>query len=175
MTLSTVRPARRLRDRSSAPPAASAAVPTNLETFEACPSIPPCTACPVIAPHVRRGQPCCRSYLACNRVLVTLMSRRFNIGDCVRMPDGGVGRVGAVEAGRYRVRVRRRTSETHQFLLFPGGGHSRVQCPAPDRIRLSEVDRRGGLLASRVRYPHCVGGRVQPCHLQNARRWAARY
>jgi hypothetical protein len=58
------------------------------------------------------------------------MSRRFDIGDCVRVPDGRVGRVRSVEAGRYRVRVRRRTSETHQFLLLSGGELSRVQCPA---------------------------------------------
>src|SRR5215510_13335897 len=104
MTSSTVRPARRLRDRASAPPAASAAVPTNLETYEACPSIPPCPYALVIPPRVRHGQPGCRSYLACNRVLLRVMSRRFDVGDCVRVPDGRVGRVRAVEAGRYRVR-----------------------------------------------------------------------
>ena len=58
------------------------------------------------------------------------MSRRFDVGDCVRVPDGRVGRVRAVEAGRYRVRVRRRTSATHQFLRLLAGELSRVQCPA---------------------------------------------
>jgi hypothetical protein len=58
------------------------------------------------------------------------MSRRFDVGDCVRVPDGRVGRVRAVEAGRYRVRVRRRTSATHQFLRLSAGELSRVQCPA---------------------------------------------
>ena len=58
------------------------------------------------------------------------MSRRFDVGDCVRVPDGRVGRVRAVEAGRYRVRVRRRTSATHQFLRLPAGKLTRVQCPA---------------------------------------------
>jgi hypothetical protein len=58
------------------------------------------------------------------------MGRRFDIGDCVRVPDGRVGRVRAVEAGRYRVRVRRRTSTTHQFMLLRAGELSRVQCPA---------------------------------------------
>jgi hypothetical protein len=57
------------------------------------------------------------------------MRRRFAVGDCVRVPDGRVGRVRAVEAGRYRVRVRRRTSETHQFLLLRAGELSRVGCP----------------------------------------------
>lgn len=58
------------------------------------------------------------------------MSRRFDVGDCVRVPDGRVGRVRAVEAGRYRVRVRRRTSATHHFLHLSAGELSRVLCPA---------------------------------------------
>ena len=58
------------------------------------------------------------------------MGRRFAVGDCVRVPDGRVGRVRAVAAGRYRVRMRRRTSKTHQFLLFRATEMSRVQCPA---------------------------------------------
>lgn len=64
---------------------------------------------------------------------------RFVVGDCVRVPDGRVGRVRAVESGRYRVRVQRRTSKTHQFLLLRAGELSRVQCPAgwmsPDGYR----------------------------------------
>jgi hypothetical protein len=58
------------------------------------------------------------------------MGRRFAVGDCVLVPDGRVGRVRAVEAGRYRVRVRRHTSNTHQFLLLRGGELARVDCPA---------------------------------------------
>jgi hypothetical protein len=58
------------------------------------------------------------------------MGRRFEVGDCVRLPDGRAGRVRAVAAGRYRVRVRRRTSKTHQFLLFLASEVSRIQCPA---------------------------------------------
>ena len=58
------------------------------------------------------------------------MGRRFAVGDCVRVADGRVGRVRAVEPGRYRVRVQRRTSKTHQFLLLRAGELSRVECPA---------------------------------------------
>jgi hypothetical protein len=55
---------------------------------------------------------------------------RFTVGDCVRVPDGRIGRVRAVESGRYRVRVQRRTSKTHQFLMLRASQLSRVACPA---------------------------------------------
>ena len=42
-------------------------------------------------------------------------------GDCVKLPDGRVARVREAHGGEYRVRVRRRTSRTHQFLSLPGG------------------------------------------------------
>jgi hypothetical protein len=67
------------------------------------------------------------------------MVRRFTVGDCVRVPDGRVGRVRAVEARQYRVRVQRRTSKTHQFLHLRAGELSRVECPSgwmsPDGYR----------------------------------------
>ena len=67
------------------------------------------------------------------------MPRRFVVGDCVRVPDGRIGRVRAVESGRYRVRVQRRTSKTHQFLLLRASEMSRVACPpgwmSPDGYR----------------------------------------
>lgn len=67
------------------------------------------------------------------------MGRRFVVGDCVRVPDGRVGRVREVAAAHYRVRVERRTSRTHQFLLLRAGELSRVDCPAgwmsPDGYR----------------------------------------
>ena len=67
------------------------------------------------------------------------MARRFAVGDCVRVPDGRVGRVRAVEARQYRIRVQRRTSKTHQFLLLRASDLSRVECPpgwmSPDGYR----------------------------------------
>jgi hypothetical protein len=57
----------------------------------------------------------------------------------VRVPDGRVGRVRAVEEGHYRIRVRRRTSTTHQFLHLRAGELVRVECPSgwmsPDGYR----------------------------------------
>lgn len=57
------------------------------------------------------------------------MPRAFQEGDCVRLPDGRIGRVRGVSEGRYRVRVRRRSSATHQFLMFVAGDLQRVDCP----------------------------------------------
>ena len=57
------------------------------------------------------------------------MSGRFAIGDCVRVPDGRIGRVRAVEAKQYRIRVQRRTSKTHQFLLLRPSELRRIECP----------------------------------------------
>ena len=67
------------------------------------------------------------------------MGSRFAIGDCVRVPDGRIGRVRAIETGRYRIRVQRRTSKTHQLLLLRAGELTRVKCPSgwmsPDGYR----------------------------------------
>lgn len=67
------------------------------------------------------------------------MTRRFVVGDCVRVPDGRVGRVRAVDSGAYRVRVQRRTSKTHQFLMLKAAQLIRVDCPkgwmSPDGYR----------------------------------------
>ncbi len=50
-------------------------------------------------------------------------------GDCVRIPDGRIARVREKSSGRYKVRVRRPTSSTHQFLWFPAKELEPVPCP----------------------------------------------
>ena len=57
------------------------------------------------------------------------MTQTFHVGDCVRIPDGRIGRVREVCGRKYRVRVRRKTSATHQFLTFAAGDLKRVGCP----------------------------------------------
>ena len=57
------------------------------------------------------------------------MARTFHVGDCVRIPDGRTGRVRELSGGKYRVRVRRATSATHQFLMFAARDLKRVDCP----------------------------------------------
>ncbi len=50
-------------------------------------------------------------------------------GDCVRIPDGRIARVRDHPGDKYKVRVRRQTSNTHQFLVLDGAGLERVPCP----------------------------------------------
>ena len=57
------------------------------------------------------------------------MARTFRVGDCARIPDGRIGRVRDLSGGKYRMRVRRATSATHQFLMFAAGDLKRVSCP----------------------------------------------
>ncbi|MCL5281229.1 MAG: hypothetical protein M1376_15115 [Planctomycetes bacterium] len=48
----------------------------------------------------------------------------------MRIPDGRIARVREKSSGRYKVRVRRSTSSTHQFLWFPAEELAPVPCPA---------------------------------------------
>jgi len=50
-------------------------------------------------------------------------------GDCVKIPDGRVGRVRAIIDSAYKISVRRETSQTHQFLMFKGSDLAVVPCP----------------------------------------------
>ena len=58
------------------------------------------------------------------------MTARLQTGDCVKVPDGRIGRVRGRVGGKLRVRVRRRTSATHQFLLLTPSEVRAVPCPA---------------------------------------------
>ncbi len=57
------------------------------------------------------------------------MAKRLRAGACVRIPDGRIGRIRQVSGQKYRVRVRRATSKTHQFLMFAAGDLKQVDCP----------------------------------------------
>ena len=57
------------------------------------------------------------------------MSVLIRPGDCVRLPDGRVARVRERIGDAYRVRVRRTTSKSHQFLLMKATELERVDCP----------------------------------------------
>ena len=57
------------------------------------------------------------------------MAASIQPGDCVRLPDGRIGRVRDSANGQYRVRVRRKTGTTHQFLSFNGDELERIECP----------------------------------------------
>lgn len=57
------------------------------------------------------------------------MPKSIRPGDCVKLPDGRIARVRDAVKGAYRVRVRRKTSKTHQFLKFEGNELRKVACP----------------------------------------------
>ena len=57
------------------------------------------------------------------------MATSIVIGDCVRLADGRIARVREKSAGKLKVRVRRKTSETHEFLVLPSNDVTRVRCP----------------------------------------------
>lgn len=53
----------------------------------------------------------------------------MQIGRCVRLPDGRVGRVRSQLDEGYRIRVRRRTSRTHEFVVVAANKLEFVSCP----------------------------------------------
>ena len=97
-----------------------------------------------------------------------MMARTVRVADCVRLPDGRIGRVRAVSGRKVRVRVRRKTSKTHQFLLFAAKELRPVECPkgwmSPRgyarylRITLSKMRKRMGRRPVR----HLVGRDSSP-------------
>ena len=56
-------------------------------------------------------------------------SPRIEPGDCVKLPDGRTGRVREARNGTYRVRVRRLTSKSNQFVWRTASELERVPCP----------------------------------------------
>ena len=51
-------------------------------------------------------------------------------GDCVKIPDGRIGRVRDKNIyGEWRVRVKRKTSKTHHFMYFKPKQLKIVHCP----------------------------------------------
>ncbi len=63
----------------------------------------------------------------------------LKLGDCVRISDGRTGRVREKKGNLWRVRVRRNTNKTHQFLYCAEKELKKVACPAgwmsPDGYR----------------------------------------
>jgi hypothetical protein len=50
-------------------------------------------------------------------------------GDCVEIPDGRIGRVRLRNDNQCKVRVRRKTSKSHQILVFSIAELKLVDCP----------------------------------------------
>ena len=56
-------------------------------------------------------------------------AKKPGIYECVRLPDGRIGRVRGRRRAFVKVRVRRATSNTHQFIWCPPESLKRVPCP----------------------------------------------
>lgn len=57
------------------------------------------------------------------------MTKSILIGGCVKIPDGRIARVRERTNNQYKVRVRRKTSASHQFLFFEAKELTPVDCP----------------------------------------------
>jgi hypothetical protein len=57
------------------------------------------------------------------------MAAPIEPGDCVKLPDGRIARVRKHKDGKYEVRVRRKTSKSHQFLTLAAADLESVDCP----------------------------------------------
>lgn len=57
------------------------------------------------------------------------MAKDISLGDCVTVPDGRIGRVREISGVRIKVRLRRRTSDTHQFVFFKPSELNITSCP----------------------------------------------
>ena len=53
----------------------------------------------------------------------------MQLGDCVTVPDGRIGRVRDIGQDKVRVRLMRTTSHTHQFLWYKQSELKLVACP----------------------------------------------
>lgn len=53
----------------------------------------------------------------------------IKIGDCVIIPDGRIGRIREKIGNVYKVRVMRKTSNTHQFLFIDKNNLELIDCP----------------------------------------------
>ena len=57
------------------------------------------------------------------------MIKAIKAGDCVKLLDGRIGRVRNSQKSRYRVRVSRKNSKSHQLLWLTGVEITKIQCP----------------------------------------------
>ena len=54
----------------------------------------------------------------------------MKLGDCVKVPDGRIGRVRDIQEDKVRVRLMRTTSHTHQFIWYKQSELKVVACPS---------------------------------------------
>lgn len=52
-----------------------------------------------------------------------------DLGDCVKIPDGRIGRVRARENNLWKIRVKREKSNSHKFMYFRTNELKVINCP----------------------------------------------
>jgi hypothetical protein len=57
------------------------------------------------------------------------MAKSITIGSCVKLPDGRIGRVRERVVKGLKIRVQRRTSRTHEFVVVAANKLESVHCP----------------------------------------------
>jgi hypothetical protein len=50
-------------------------------------------------------------------------------GDCVIIADGRIARVRELNNGIYKIRVKRTTSQAHEFMEIPMEALTKIECP----------------------------------------------
>jgi len=101
---------------------------------------------------------------------MSFVGRPIRVGDCVRLSDGRTGRVRATLKNAIRVRVRRPTGATDQFLTVRATTLRPVDCPkgwmTPSGyaryLRVTLRKMRTRLKAGRLRAGRPRGGRPTP-------------
>jgi ribosomal protein L21E len=68
-------------------------------------------------------------YESCEYFNLIIMPKSLSKGDCVKIPDGRIGRLREKIGSSYKVRVRRLTSKSHQFLMFSPSKLKKAPCP----------------------------------------------
>jgi hypothetical protein len=53
----------------------------------------------------------------------------MKLGDCVKLPDGRLGRIRGIRKNKVRVRVRRARGMTHEFVLLSSASLQKINCP----------------------------------------------
>jgi hypothetical protein len=57
------------------------------------------------------------------------MKKNIYPGDCVKISDERIAGVRAIDKGIYNIRGRRKTSQSHQFLVFQKEELEKITCP----------------------------------------------
>lgn len=72
--------------------------------------------------------------------MYTMMNKRdIKVGDCVKIPDERIGRVRSIDNGMVKIRIRRKSGKSNEFVTLHRSQIAIVPCPqgwmSPDGYR----------------------------------------